>query len=99
MYSPEEGFVNRVVDFGKVDKPYIQWHLFLPRQFLWPTNHKHNISCRTVRSETTLFLRQDPHALAMLDVAANDDPQQYLAGVGYQRDAPEVAALCLILFL
>ena len=51
-------------------------------------------SRRTVRSETTLFLRQDPHALAVLAEAAIDDLQQYLAGVRYQRDAPVVAALC-----
>ena len=57
-------------------------------------NHKHHIGGRTVRSETTLFLRQDPHALTVLAEAASDDLQQYLAGVRYQRDAPVVAALC-----
>ena len=51
-----------------------------------------------IRSETTLFLRQDPHALTVLAEAASDDLQQYLADVCYQRDAPVVAALCLILF-
>ena len=50
-----------------------------------------------VRSETTLFLRQDPHVLTVLAEAASDDLQQYLAGVRYQRDAPVVAALCPIL--
>ena len=44
-----------------------------------------------------MFPRQDPHALAVLAEAASDDLQQYLAGVRYQRDAPVVAALCLIL--
>ena len=53
---------------------------------------------RMVPSETTLFLRQDPHALALLAEAASDDFQQYLTGVRYQRDAPVVAALCPILF-
>ena len=47
--------------------------------------------------ETTLFLRQDPHALTVLAEAASDDLQQYLAGVRYQRDAPVVTALCPIL--
>ena len=50
-----------------------------------------------VRSETTLFLRQDPHAPAVLAEAASDDLQQYLAGVRYERDAPVVAAPCPIL--
>ena len=50
------------------------------------------------RSETILFLRQDPHALAALAEAASDDLQQYLAGVCYQRDAPVFAALCPIYF-
>ena len=71
--------------------------LFLPRQLLQPTNRKHHIGGRTVRSETILFLRQDPHVLTVLAEAASDDLQQYLAGVRYQRDAPVVAALCLIL--
>ena len=50
-----------------------------------------------VRSETTLFLRQDPHALTVLAESASDDLQQYLAGVRYLRDVPVVAALCPIL--
>ena len=50
-----------------------------------------------VRSETTLFLREDPNALAVLAEAASDDLQQYLAGVRYKRDARVVAALCPIL--
>ena len=50
-----------------------------------------------VRSESTPFLRQDPHALTVLAEAASDDLEQYLAGVRYQRDAPVVAALCPIL--
>ena len=83
--------------FGKVDKAYIQRHLFLTRQLLKPTNHKHHIGGRTVRSKTTMFLRQDPHALTVLAEAASDDLLQYLAGVRYQRDAPVVAALCPIL--
>ena len=42
-------------------------------------NHEDDIGGRTLRSETTLlllFLRQDPHALAVLADAANDDLQQ-----------------------
>ena len=42
---------------------------------------KDHIDDRTVRSETTLSLRQDPD----------------LAGVRYQRDTPVVSALCPIL--
>ena len=38
-----------------------------------------------------MFLRQYPHALAVLAEAASNDLQQYLAG---QRNAPVVAALC-----
>ena len=94
---PEAGSINGVVRFGKVDKAYIEWNSFLPRQLLQPTNHKHHIDGRTVRSETTLFLRQDPHTLAVLAEASSDDRQQYLAGVRYQRDATVVAALCPIL--
>ena len=78
-------------------KAYIQRNSFLSRQLLQSTNHKHHIGGRTVRSETTLFLRQDPHALTVLAEAASDDLQQYLAGVCYHRDAPVVAALCPIL--
>ena len=52
-----------------------------------------------VRLKTTLFLRQDSHALAVVAEATSDDLQQYLAGEHYQRDAPVVAALCPILFL
>ena len=92
-YRPEEGSINGVVRFGKADIAYIQRNSFLPRQFLQPTNHKHHIGGRTVRSETTLFVRQDPHALTVLAEAASDDLQQYLAGVRHQRDAPVVAAL------
>ena len=44
-----------------------------------------------------MFLRQDPHALALLAEAASDDLQQYFAGVRYQRDAPVAAELCPIL--
>ena len=50
-----------------------------------------------IRSETTLFLRQDPHALTVLTEAASDDLHQYLAGVRYQRDIPVVAVFCPIL--
>ena len=96
-YYPEEGSINGVVCFGKVDKAYIERNSFLPRHLLQPTNHKHHIGARTVRSETSLFLRQDPYALTVLAEAASDDLQQYLAGVRYQRDAPVVAALCPIL--
>ena len=50
-----------------------------------------------VRSETALFLRQDPHALTVVAEVASDDLQKYLAGVRYQRDVPVVAALCPVL--
>ena len=50
-----------------------------------------------VRLETTLFLRQDPHAPAVLAEAASDDLQQYLAGVRPQQDAPVLAVFCPIL--
>ena len=50
-----------------------------------------------VRSETTLFLRQDPHALAILTEVASYELQQYLADVCYQQDTPVVAAFCPIL--
>ena len=42
-YCPKEGSINGVVRFGKVDKTYIEWSSFLPRQLLQPTNHKHHI--------------------------------------------------------
>ena len=87
-YCPEEGSIDGVVRFGRVDKAYIQRNSFLPRQLLQPTNHKHHLGGKTVRAETTLFLRQDPHALTVLAEVASDDLQQYLAGVRYQRDAP-----------
>ena len=38
-YCPEEGSINGVVRFSKVDKAYIQQNSFLPRQLLQPTNH------------------------------------------------------------
>ena len=72
-YCPEEGSINGAVRFGKVDKAGTQRNMFLPRQLLLPTNHKHHIGGRTVRLETTLFLRQDTHALAVLAEAASDD--------------------------
>ena len=96
-YCPQEGSINGVVRFGKVDKAYIERNSFFPRQHLQPTNHKHHICGRTVRLEITLFLRQDPHALTVLTEAASDNLQQYLTGVCYQRDAVVVAALCPIL--
>ena len=92
-YCPGEGSINGVVRFGKIDKSYIEWNLFLPYQLLQPTNRKHHIGGRTSRSETTLFLRQDPHALTVLAEAASDSLRQYFAGVRYQRDATVVAAL------
>ena len=82
-YCPEEGLINGVVRFGKVDKAYIQRNSFLPRKLLQPTNHKHHIGGRTVRSKTVLFLPQDPHALTVLAEEASDDLQQCLAGVRY----------------
>ena len=96
-YCLEEGSINGVVRFGKVDKAYIERNSFLPRQLLKPTNHKHHIGGRTVRSETSLFLRPDLHALTVLVEAASDDLQQYLASVRYQRDADVATALCPIL--
>ena len=57
----------------------------------------YRIGGRTVRSETTLFPRQDSHAPAVLAEATSDDLQHYLAGVRFQRDASVVAALCPIL--
>ena len=44
-----------------------------------------------------MFLRQDPHTIAVLAETTSDDRQQYLAGVHYQQDTPEVAALCPII--
>ena len=96
---PEGGSINGVVRFGKVDKAYMERNSFLPRQLLQPTNRKHHIGGRTVRSETTLFHRQDPHALTVLAKVASDDLQQYLAGMRYQRNVPVVTALCPILLL
>lgn len=53
---------------------------------------------RTVRSETTLLLRQDPQAFTVvLAEAASDNLQQCPAGVCYQRYVPVVAVLCSIL--
>ena len=93
----EERLVKGVVRFGKVDKGYIQRNYFLPRQLLQPTNHKDHIGGIKVRPETTPFLRQNPHPLAVLAEAVSDDLQQYFAGVCYLRDVPVVAALCPIL--
>ena len=42
-YSPEEGLVNGVVRFGKIDKAFMQLNLFLPRQLLQSMNHEHHI--------------------------------------------------------
>ena len=98
-YCPEGVSINGVVRFGKVDKAYKEWNSFLPRQLLQPTNYKRYIGGRTVRSETTMFLQQDPHALTVLAEVASDVCQQYLAGVRFQRDAPVFAALCPILLL
>ena len=33
-FCAEEGSGNGVVRFGKIDEAYIQWNLFVPRQFL-----------------------------------------------------------------
>ena len=96
-YCPGEGSVDGVVRFGKVEKAYIKYNCFLSRQLLQPTNYKHHTGGIAVYSETTLFLRQDLHALAVLAEAASDNFQQHLAGVHYQRDAPVGAALCSIL--
>ena len=98
-YCPEEGSINEVVRFGKFDKAYIERNPFLPRQLLLPTDQKDHIGGRTVWSETTLFLRQDPHVLTVLAIAATKDLQQYFAGMSYQRDAPLIPALCPILLV
>ena len=45
-YCPEEGSINRVVRFGKVDKAYIQRNSLLPRQLPQPTNHMARRGCR-----------------------------------------------------
>ena len=42
-----------------------------------------------------MFVRQDPHALAVFADAASDDLKKYLASVRYQRDVSVVAALSL----
>ena len=92
---PEDGSVNGVVRFGKTDKTYIQHNVFYLHQPLLPTNHKHYIGGRTVRSEITLFLRKDSHALAMLTEATRDDVQLHFPGVRYQQDSPPVVvAIC-----
>ena len=52
-----------------------------------------------VRSETTVFLRQDPYALAVLTTVASDGLQQYLTGVRYKRDTLEVVTFFPILLL
>ena len=60
-------------------------------------NHKqHHLDGRTFRSETTLFLWKETHALVVLTEVASDDLQQYRAGVRYQRVTPVVAAPCPI---
>ena len=89
--------INGVVRFSEVVKAYIQRNSLLPRQLLIRTNHEYNIGGRPVRSETTMLLRQDRHALALLTEAASNNIQQCFAGVRYQRDTPVVAALCPIL--
>ena len=78
-------------------KSLVQHHLSRVRPVQLRDIPLHHIGGGRVRSETTLFLRQDPHALAVLAEAASDDLQQYLAGVRDQRDAAVVAALCPIL--
>ena len=83
-YCPEEDSINGVVRFGKVDRAYIEWNSFSPRQLLQPTNHEHHIGGRTVWSKTTLFLRQNPHALTVLAEPESDDLQQYVTGVRHQ---------------
>ena len=49
-------------------------------------NHEHHIGGRTVRSETTLFHGQGPHAVAVLAAKVSDDLQQHFTGFRYQRD-------------
>ena len=80
-YFPEEGSINGVVRFGKVDQAYVQRSPFLPRQLLQPIHHERHIGGRAVRLETTRFLRQDPHALAVLTETTSDDLHQYFAGL------------------
>lgn len=52
-----------------------------------------------VRSETTLFLRQDPHKLDVVTEVASDDVQQYLASVYDLGDTPLVTAICPVLLV
>ena len=103
-YCPsEEGWINRVVRFGKVDQAYI--HRFVLHTtvcFLRPSSCSRRIPniisvVERFGWRLTLFLRKDPHALAVLVEAVSDDIQQCLADVRYQLDAPVVAALCPIL--
>lgn len=45
-------------------------------------------------SGTTLFLRQEPHKLAIITEAESDNFLQYLADVRHQRDNPVVSTIC-----
>ena len=87
-YCSEWSWANGVVRFSKVDQVYIQRNSFLPRQLLQPTNRKHHTVGRMVQSKTTMFLWQDPHALAVLTEAVSGSLHRHLAVVCYQRDTP-----------
>ena len=61
--------------------------------------HKHHIGGRTVRSETTLFFLQDPHALAVRAKAVSDKSSAVSSRHALQAICPSVAALCPIILL
>ena len=99
-YCPEEGSVSGVVRFGEVDKVYIRTDFVssAPTPVVADEPRTSYLWCRTVRSgSTTIFLLQDPDALAVLIEVVSDDLQQYISGVHYRRDTPAVTALCPIL--
>ena len=61
--------------------------------------HKHYIGGRTVRSETTLFLLQDHHALAVRAKAVSDKSSAVSCRHALQASCPSAAAICPIILL
>ena len=97
---PQKGSVDGVICVGEVYKAQAQGGVLLPRQFLQSSYYEHQVNRRALRSEPTLFLRQNVLAFAIIVTqATRDDFEEYFAGVSHEGDATIIATLSPIFLL
>ena len=77
--------------FGEVDRAQVQGGVIFPPQFLQSSYYEHRVNRRGLRSESTLFLRQNVLAFALVTQATRYDFEEYFAGVSHEGDATIIA--------